>query len=65
MFVNMRPDIAALRLAPLDVIERTWGISLMYGAMQAFYLKTGISHSACQEAPSSGIIIQTPQGPWC
>ncbi len=33
-----------------------------YGAMQAFYLKTGIADSPCEEAPSSGILIQSPQG---
>ncbi len=33
-----------------------------YDAMQAFYLKTGIADSPCEEAPASGILIQSPQG---
>lgn len=30
--------------------------------MQAFYIKTGIGDSACDEAPESGVLIQTPSG---
>lgn len=30
--------------------------------MQAFYLKTGVSDSACEEAPESGLLVQTPEG---
>ncbi len=30
--------------------------------MQAFYLRTGIGDAPCAEAPSSGLIVQTPQG---
>lgn len=30
--------------------------------MQAFYLKTGVSDSQCDEAPESGMLVQTPQG---
>lgn len=30
--------------------------------MQAFYLSTGIGDSACEEAPESGLLIQTPDG---
>jgi hypothetical protein len=33
-----------------------------YGPMQAFILNTGISDSPCSSAPSSGILIQTPEG---
>jgi hypothetical protein len=30
--------------------------------MQAFYFKTGINDAPCDEAPDSGILIQTPEG---
>ncbi|MCA9912022.1 MAG: hypothetical protein KC496_01680, partial [Anaerolineae bacterium] len=30
--------------------------------MQAFYLRTGIGDSACEEAPDSGMLVQTPDG---
>jgi hypothetical protein len=30
--------------------------------MQAFYLRTGIGDSSCEEAPESGLLIQTPEG---
>jgi hypothetical protein len=34
-----------------------------YGPMQAFYFSAGIADAACEEAPDSGILIQTPEGP--
>jgi hypothetical protein len=30
--------------------------------MQAFYLKTGIGDAGCEEAPESGMLVQTPDG---
>ena len=30
--------------------------------MQAFYLRTGVGEVACEEAPESGVLIQTPDG---
>jgi len=30
--------------------------------MQAFYLKTGIGDAGCDEAPESGMLVQTPDG---
>lgn len=30
--------------------------------MQAFYLRTGIGAAACEEAPESALLIQTPEG---
>ncbi len=34
----------------------------LYGPMQAFVLETGNDDSPCDEAPNSGILIQTPEG---
>ena len=33
-----------------------------FGPMQAFYLRSGIGDAACNEAPNSGILVQTPEG---
>ena len=33
-----------------------------YNPMQAFYLRTGIGDAACDEAPESGMLVQTPDG---
>lgn len=33
-----------------------------YSTMQAFVFRTGIGDAACDEAPDSGILIQTPKG---
>ncbi|PJF22082.1 MAG: hypothetical protein CUN56_07820 [Phototrophicales bacterium] len=33
-----------------------------YTPMQAFYLRTGIGDAACEEAPESGLLVQTPEG---
>ena len=33
-----------------------------FGPMQAFYLTTGIGDAGCNEAPESGVLIQTPEG---
>lgn len=33
-----------------------------YAPMQAFYFRSGVGDAPCQEAPNSGILIQTPQG---
>lgn len=34
----------------------------IFGPMQAFYFSTGIGRPACVEAPSDGILIQSPEG---
>jgi hypothetical protein len=33
-----------------------------YGPMQAFYFESGMNDSPCDEAPESGVLIQTPEG---
>lgn len=30
--------------------------------MQAFYLQTGVGDAGCEEAPESGLLVQTPEG---
>lgn len=36
--------------------------AVTYGPMQAFYFRSGVSDRPCDEAPDSGILIQTPEG---
>jgi hypothetical protein len=43
----------------LDVVEPA---APHYGPMQAFYFQSGAQDAACQEAPDSGLLIQTPEG---
>jgi quercetin dioxygenase-like cupin family protein len=43
----------------LDVVEPA---APHYGPMQAFYFRSGAKDAACQEAPDSGLLIQTPEG---
>jgi hypothetical protein len=43
----------------LDVVKAS---DPVFGAMQAFYLKTGVDDRPCAEAPDSGLLIQTPEG---
>ncbi|MBZ0292194.1 MAG: SH3 domain-containing protein [Anaerolineae bacterium] len=35
---------------------------LLYGAMQAFYFRSGKDDAPCSQAPNSGMLIQTPEG---
>jgi hypothetical protein len=46
-------------LDQLEVVEQG---SPVYGPMQAFYFESAKNDSACQEAPNSGLLIQTPEG---
>ncbi|MEO8394400.1 MAG: SH3 domain-containing protein [Chloroflexota bacterium] len=45
----------------LTVIDPTQA-ETKYTPMQAFYFKTGITATGCNEAPQDGILIQTPKG---
>ncbi len=36
--------------------------SLVLNPMQAFYFRTGIGRATCAEAPTSGVVVQTPEG---
>ncbi len=47
----------------LDVVEA--GVATtetQFGPMQSFYFQSGIGDAQCNEAPDSGMIIQTPEG---
>ena len=52
-------------LTPLTLEEANSEIAddlALYGPMQAFFLETGKDDAPCDEAPNSGILIQTPEG---
>jgi uncharacterized protein YraI len=48
-------------LASLEVLSPETNAPT-YGPMQAFYFSAGVGDAACNEAPDSGILIQTPEG---
>jgi hypothetical protein len=43
-------------------VELTAADSAGSDVMNAFYLRTGVNDAACEEAPESGLLIQTPEG---
>ena len=43
---------------PVDESEQ----EVSFGDIQAFRLKTGINDAGCDEAPDSGVLVQTPEG---
>ena len=46
-------------LSQLDVVE---GTSAYYRPLQAFYFQSAENDAPCDEAPNSGLLIQTPEG---
>lgn len=46
----------------LDRLPLADPLAPAFGPMQAFYFTTGVGDAPCQGAPSSGILIQTPEG---
>ncbi len=57
--IETTPALAGL---PVEDVTETADDQLLYGAMQAFYFRSGINDSPCEEAPNSGLLIQTPEG---
>lgn len=54
--------LAELVNADLAALPDVASDSLTLNPMQAFYFKTGIGQTQCAEAPTSGVVVQTPQG---
>jgi len=52
-------DLIQVDLAALPEVAPD---SLVYNTMQAFYFKTGMGVTQCNEFPTDGVIIQTPKG---
>jgi hypothetical protein len=49
-------DTSTLAVVEADDLE------IPFTPMQAFYFRTGITETVCEEAPKDGILIQTPEG---
>ncbi|MCB9450515.1 MAG: hypothetical protein H6672_03700 [Anaerolineaceae bacterium] len=57
--------VAGFLLQSADDIQKLSVVQpddVIYRPLQAFYLRTGLNDSACNEAPNSGLLIQTPEG---
>ncbi len=50
-------DLSTLAIVPDDFAGTSTATP-----MQSFYLSTGVGDSQCNEAPDSGLLVQTPQG---
>jgi hypothetical protein len=59
--VTVDGDAATLAELSADDTEPL-GTAAAYGPMQAFYFSSGTADALCEEAPDSGLLIQTPQG---
>lgn len=55
-------DTDVEELAAVEPQTNTEDLDLLYGPMQAFYLRSGKDDAPCSEAPNSGMLIQTPEG---
>ncbi|MEZ4670832.1 MAG: SH3 domain-containing protein [Anaerolineae bacterium] len=69
--INLPDDSEAMGWVSAPLLQSTVDISTLdvfdatkshFGPMQAFYFSTGIDDAPCQQAPDSGILIQTPKG---
>jgi hypothetical protein len=60
--VLIDPTDAINALPVIDENDVASNDGLLYGAMQAFYFRSGVDDAPCREAPNSGMLIQTPEG---
>lgn len=45
-----------------EIMPDTESVDQTSGMMQAFYLRTGIGASSCEDLPDGGVLLQNPQG---
>ncbi|MBZ0283026.1 MAG: hypothetical protein K8L97_19975 [Anaerolineae bacterium] len=62
MMVQVEGDTNILPVIDLLSGESASASAPTLNPMQAFYFKTGANDAPCEEAPDSGILIQTPEG---
>jgi hypothetical protein len=55
-------NVTFLMLGDVQIENAVSADDAGYTPMQAFYLETGIGDSGCEEAPESGVLVQTPDG---
>lgn len=68
-WIQVRLDGTTAGWAAADYLQGEFGRLLVtepgapyFGPMQAFYFTTGREDAPCEAAPSSGILVQTPEG---
>jgi len=47
----------------ISALAETDAAGVFYGAMGAFYFRSGIGANSCKDAPANGILIQSPRQP--
>ncbi len=57
--VTPQGDLDVLEVVALDADLNP---AALYGPMQAFYFGSGDDDAPCEEAPNSGLLVQTPEG---
>jgi hypothetical protein len=55
-------NVTFLMFGDVEITDAVEPGDMSQHPMQAFYLRTGIGDSQCDEAPESGLLVQTPQG---
>jgi hypothetical protein len=55
-------DLETLDVVSPQEVESAANPALSFGPMEAFYFRSGIDDAPCEEAPNSGLLIQTPEG---
>lgn len=55
-------NVTFVLFGDVEIEDASTQVEGEFGAMQAFYLRSGVGDSACAEAPNSGILVQTPEG---
>lgn len=62
-FVTPQGDLSILpTLTPQEAAESISDLAAEYGPMQAFFFQSGVDDAPCEEAPNSGLLVQTPEG---
>jgi hypothetical protein len=56
--IDVRGDLDSLPVVDSQTVDST----INFGPMQAFYFQSGRDDAPCEEAPNSGLLIQTPEG---
>lgn len=55
-------NVTFLLFGDVDITNAVSSTDTALKPMQAFYLRTGIGDARCQQAPDSGLLVQTPEG---
>lgn len=55
-------NVTFVLFGDVEIEDASTQVEGEFGAMQAFYLRTGVGDASCAESPNSGILVQTPDG---